>query len=53
LLTLCDPQTSGGLLVCVDQTYASEFENFTKGKGLFLKPIGQLQEKVDVTINIV
>jgi selenide,water dikinase len=28
LLTLCDPQTSGGLLVCVDANHASSFESF-------------------------
>ncbi len=40
LLTLCDPQTSGGLLVCIDKQYQEEFESkFMSG---ILKPIGKL-----------
>ena len=53
LLTLCDPQTSGGLLVCVDKTQATAFENFSRSKGFSLKPIGRIQEKVEVTIKII
>jgi selenide, water dikinase len=40
LLTLCDPQTSGGLLVCVEENRASEFE-----KSYALKPFGRITEK--------
>jgi len=40
LLTLCDPQTSGGLLVCIDKHHQEEFESkFMSG---ILKPIGKL-----------
>lgn len=42
LFTLCDPQTSGGLLVCVKAGKSSDFESLTMKKGLSLKPIGKL-----------
>jgi selenide, water dikinase len=42
LLTLCDPQTSGGLLVCVNAQKADEFKTFTSQLGLSLVPIGKL-----------
>lgn len=37
LLTLCDPQTSGGLLVCVDEHHQQEFE-----EKFNFQPIGKL-----------
>ncbi|MBX2900236.1 MAG: selenide, water dikinase SelD [Cyclobacteriaceae bacterium] len=40
LLTLCDPQTSGGLLVCVDSRYQQEFEGCYNAKGV--KRIGKM-----------
>jgi selenide,water dikinase len=52
LLTLCDPQTSGGLLVCVDEDYITQFEIFCSGKGLSLDPIGKLTGSNGVGINI-
>jgi selenide,water dikinase len=47
LVTLCDPQTSGGLLVAVDKTFAESFENILKDCNLekHIKPIGALKEK--------
>ncbi len=44
LLTLCDPQTSGGLLVCVAMDKARDFETFCKSKGQILKPIGKMMD---------
>jgi len=41
LLTLCDPQTSGGLLVCVDKNNQQEFESKFQVLDI-LKPIGKL-----------
>lgn len=41
LLTLCDPQTSGGLLVCIDKNNQQEFESKFNALGI-LKPIGKL-----------
>jgi selenide,water dikinase len=45
LLTLCDPQTSGGLLVCVDPDYAHEFYKRMDERGMPLEPFGRLTEK--------
>jgi len=39
---LCDPQTSGGLLVAVDDPHRAEFIQFARGLGLELQPIGEL-----------
>ena len=40
---LADPQTSGGLLIAVDEKYGEEFEKFAAGKGFNLKPFGRLR----------
>ncbi|MBI4929119.1 MAG: selenide, water dikinase SelD [Bacteroidetes bacterium] len=45
LLTLCDPQTSGGLLVAVDSGYEDEFISFTKKHHLDLHPFGICRQK--------
>jgi selenide,water dikinase len=42
LLTLCDPQTSGGLLVCVEKSKAADFEQVAAKNGLALKSFGRL-----------
>lgn len=42
---LCDPQTSGGLLVAVDPNYVNEFLSLLADKSLDLKPIGHLEPK--------
>ena len=39
---LCDPQTSGGLLVAVDKAGNKEFLNIINQAGLSLDPIGEL-----------
>lgn len=52
LLTLCDPQTSGGLLVCVDASSASSFEVFVKEKGYVLEPFGKLVKRKEQLISI-
>ncbi len=51
-LTLCDPQTSGGLLICVREQAKSDFENFARIQGHELSPFGQLKEKSDYWITI-
>ncbi len=38
---LCDPQTSGGLLLAVDPAGRTEFESLTASHGLSLTPIGE------------
>ena len=40
---LCDPQTSGGLLVAVGQETEAEFLAIAEQAGLRLSPIGRLQ----------
>lgn len=39
---LCDPQTSGGLLVAVDPAGEQQFLALTREQGLTLEPIGEL-----------
>jgi selenide,water dikinase len=42
LLTLCDPQTSGGLLVCVEEGKAIDFEQMSRKNGMELISFGKL-----------
>lgn len=42
---LCDPQTSGGLLVAVEKNHTEDFIKFAKTFDLDLKPLGQLVDK--------
>ena len=41
---LCDPQTSGGLLVAVEKNHSSDFISFAKKFDINMKPLGQLVE---------
>jgi selenide,water dikinase len=41
---LCDAQTSGGLLVMVDDDSQEEFLRITREHGLELEPIGRIKE---------
>jgi selenide,water dikinase len=50
LLTLCDPQTSGGMLVCVDQAYANEFESLVGEIHHHVVPIGKLIDKAEKVV---
>ncbi|MFY8036714.1 MAG: selenide, water dikinase SelD, partial [Cyclobacteriaceae bacterium] len=49
-MILADPQTSGGLLVCVDAAHQQDFELFAKSKGLKLISFGHLVKKADKAI---
>ena len=49
---LCDPQTSGGLLVAVDPTGRKEFETLCKDHGLDLKPFGFLNATGDKRVTV-
>lgn len=49
---LADPQTSGGLLVCVDADQSSDFESFALTIGLELKSFGRLIEQRTPLIEI-
>lgn len=44
-VTLCDPQTSGGLLIAVDKDFISEFLETTKAENLFVQEIGKLIDR--------
>jgi selenide,water dikinase len=51
-LILCDPQTSGGLLVSVDPAGREDFLEATRRRGLKLKPIGRLRNKGTRRVNV-
>jgi selenide,water dikinase len=49
---LCDPQTSGGLLVAVDSQFCNEFENILVEHNLPSKSIGTLVPRNEAVIKI-
>lgn len=49
---LCDPQTSGGLLVAVKSGYEKEFENYCREKGMELNAFGNLKEQGEFTVYV-
>ncbi len=55
LLTLCDPQTNGGLLITVDANSKNEFEKLLISEGLknFVEPIGVMKTKTEKAIEII
>ncbi|VAW93568.1 Selenide,water dikinase [hydrothermal vent metagenome] len=46
---LCDPQTSGGLLVAVEKNNAADFIKLAKTYDLDLKPLGELRDTASST----
>ena len=54
LVTLCDPQTSGGLLVAVSPDAKSDFENLLTESGLaaFISPFGRFIKKENAALRI-
>ncbi|MBA3647559.1 MAG: selenide, water dikinase SelD [Chitinophagales bacterium] len=52
LVTLCDPQTNGGLLVAINEKACNSFIKILKENGMeaFAEPIGVMKEKTDVKI---
>jgi len=50
---LCDPQTSGGLLIAVKKEAAQKVELILRNKGLHAEPIGELIEKSELPIYII
>jgi selenide,water dikinase len=52
-LTLADPQTSGGLLISVDESGKPEFEKFLKKNSLKAKPIGRIIAKTNKSVIVV
>ena len=51
-IILCDPQTSGGLLIAVKKEATQIVESILKSKGLYAEPIGELIEKSDSLVYI-
>ena len=49
---LCDPQTSGGLLIAVKKEAAPEVESILKSKGLYAECIGELIQKEKSLVQI-
>jgi selenide,water dikinase len=49
---LADPQTSGGLLIAVDENSAADFEKVSSANGLNLKPFGKLISKSDRVVTV-
>jgi selenide,water dikinase len=49
---LCDPQTSGGLLIAVKKEASHKVEAILKSQGLYAEPIGELIEKTDALIQV-
>ncbi len=49
---LCDPQTSGGLLVAVSENKVSSFLETTANEGIDLKPIGRIEAKKDYLVRV-
>ncbi|KAA3627500.1 MAG: selenide, water dikinase SelD [Bacteroidetes bacterium] len=49
---LCDPQTSGGLLVAVEADKTAEFESRMQSRGFELDAFGQIKEKGDKLLEI-
>ncbi len=49
---LCDPQTSGGLLVAVDNANTRQLEELFKSRNLDLKPFGEIIPKGKYLIDI-
>ncbi|MEO1624813.1 MAG: selenide, water dikinase SelD [Bacteroidota bacterium] len=49
---LCDPQTSGGLLVAVDPAHQQEFEDFCASQDLSMPVIGRMVASQGVLVNV-
>lgn len=52
LLTLCDPQTSGGLLVCIEKGHKRDFESHLISMGLPIHEVGFLVQKREQVVYI-
>jgi len=50
---LCDPQTSGGLLIVVDPKHKTEVLEIPNMKGLNLLPFGRIIEKTQIVVDII
>ncbi len=49
---LADPQTSGGLLIAVDEDHAGEFEEMASKQGMKLRSFGKLTPRMNPVITV-
>lgn len=49
---MCDPQTSGGLLIAVDPEHLMAAQEILKEEGLWANPIGRMIQKSDYAITV-
>jgi selenide,water dikinase len=49
---LCDPQTSGGLLVAVEETSVPDFISLSAAQGLELEPFGHFVGREDILVKL-
>ena len=49
---LADPQTSGGLLIAVDENELSSFEDFLKSEGMDLQSFGYLSPQGEYLVTV-
>lgn len=49
---LADPQTSGGLLIAVDEDRTTEFESYARAQGFILTPFGRLVKRQPELIRV-
>ena len=49
---LCDPQTSGGLLIAVEPDSTAEVENLLKASGIYAQPFGELVDQDEFSIYV-
>ncbi len=50
---LADPQTSGGLLIAVDESNTAEFEKFALDQGIKISPFGKLVKRREKLIYVI
>ena len=50
---LCDPQTSGGLLIAVQPDAVEELEHLLKENGIDAQPFGELEEQDEFLITVI
>jgi len=52
-LILCDPQTSGGLLIAVENQAIAEVEDLLKANNIEAVSFGELIESGDILIKVI
>ena len=50
---LCDPQTSGGLLIAVDPDHKLQFLEILNKRGINSEPIGRIIDKTEKTVRVI